>query len=46
MPGSAAARVRWTSVEGADELFTAAFLDYLAALHDRFLGWLTRSQGR
>jgi malate synthase len=36
MPGSAPTRVRWTSVEGADELFTAAFLDYLVALHDRF----------
>jgi malate synthase len=35
MAGSAKARVRWTSVEGADELFTAAFLDYLIVLHDR-----------
>ncbi|HEY7650682.1 MAG TPA: hypothetical protein VID04_16930 [Methylomirabilota bacterium] len=35
MAGPAAARVRWTSVEGADELFTAAFLDYLIVLHDR-----------
>jgi malate synthase len=35
MAGSAATRVRWTSVEGADELFTAAFLEYLIVLHDR-----------
>jgi malate synthase len=35
MADSANARVRWTSVEGADELFTAAFLDYLIVLHDR-----------
>jgi malate synthase len=37
MAGSAAARVRWASVEGADELFTAAFLDYLIVLHDRLV---------
>src|SRR5262245_38902904 len=36
MAGSAATRVRWTSVEGASELFTPAFLEYLLALHDRF----------
>src|SRR5262249_3711627 len=35
MAGSAATRVRWTSVEGANELFTPAFLEYLLALHDR-----------
>jgi malate synthase len=29
-------RVRWASVEGAAELFTPAFLDYLVALHNEF----------
>lgn len=32
----AAARVRVASVEGAAELFTPPFLDYLVALHDAF----------
>ncbi len=36
MAGSTAARVRWTPVDGAAELFTPTFLDYLVALHDRF----------
>jgi malate synthase len=31
-----AARVRWAPVEGAAELFTPPFLEYLAVLHDRF----------
>ncbi len=35
-PGSAAARVRVTPVEGAAELFTPPFLDYLTGLHDAF----------
>jgi malate synthase len=29
-------RVKFADVEGADELFTPAFNEYLAALHDRF----------
>ena len=29
-------RVKFAGVEGADELFTHEFVDYLAALHDRF----------
>src|SRR5262245_39875536 len=33
---SAAARTRWAAVDGAAELFTPDFLDYLVALHDRF----------
>src|SRR5438876_1335135 len=36
MAGSAASRVSFTHVEGAAPLFTPAFLDYLADLHDRF----------
>ncbi len=36
MAASPAARVRWAPVEGAAELFTPAFLEYLVALHDRF----------
>jgi malate synthase len=36
MARSAATRARWTSVEGAAEVFTPAFVDYLVALHDRF----------
>ncbi|MBI2215954.1 MAG: hypothetical protein HYU51_01535 [Candidatus Rokubacteria bacterium] len=32
------ARVRWTPVEGAGELFTPAFCDYLCLLHDRLGG--------
>jgi malate synthase len=35
MAGSAATRVRWTAVEGAAELFTPPFLEYLVVLHDR-----------
>jgi malate synthase len=35
MAGSAATRARWTPVEGAAELFTEPFLDYLVSLHDR-----------
>ena len=34
--GSSAGRVRYTPVEGAAELFTPAFLDYLTALGDEF----------
>ncbi|HET9490193.1 MAG TPA: hypothetical protein VFR64_10630 [Methylomirabilota bacterium] len=34
MGDSAAHRVRWTPVEGAAELFTPAFLEYLVGLHD------------
>jgi malate synthase len=33
---SATARVRFTPVEGATELFTPAFLEYLVRLHDQF----------
>src|SRR3989441_4079685 len=36
MAGSATTRARWARVEGAAELFTPAFLDYLLSLHDRF----------
>jgi malate synthase len=36
MTGSASTRVRFTSVEGAAELFTPAFLEFLVHLHDRF----------
>jgi malate synthase len=36
MARSAVTRARWTSVEGAAEVFTPAFVDYLVALHDRF----------
>jgi malate synthase len=36
MTGTAASRVRWSPVEGADTLFTPAFLDYLVDLHERF----------
>lgn len=36
MAGSGSTRVRWAPVEGAAELFTSPFLDYLVALHDRF----------
>ncbi|HXG16695.1 MAG TPA: hypothetical protein VNK50_10625 [Calidithermus sp.] len=36
MSGTAASRVRWSPVEGAEALFTPAFLDYLVDLHDRF----------
>jgi malate synthase len=35
-PASAQSRVRFAPVEGAAELFTPAFLDYLVALHDAF----------
>ena len=33
---SAATRVRFAPVEGATELFTPAFVEYLVRLHDRF----------
>ncbi|MBI2879368.1 MAG: hypothetical protein HYY19_06580, partial [Candidatus Rokubacteria bacterium] len=33
---SAAARVRFAPVDGAPELFSPAFLEYLARLHDLF----------
>jgi malate synthase len=36
MAGPAAIRVQWAPVEGAGELFTPPFLEYLLALHDRF----------
>lgn len=36
MTGSASTRVHVTPVEGAAELFTPAFLEYLVHLHDRF----------
>jgi malate synthase len=32
----ASERVKFVQVEGADELFTPEFVDYLVALHDRF----------
>jgi malate synthase len=35
MVGSAATRARWAPVEGAEEVFTAPFLEYLVSLHDR-----------
>jgi malate synthase len=35
-PASSADRVRFAAVEGADTLFTPAFLDYLARMHDAF----------
>ena len=31
-------RVAYASVEGADEVFTAEFLDYFVAAHDKFVG--------
>jgi len=36
MTGSASSRVRVAPVEGAAEVFTPAFLEYLVHLHDRF----------
>jgi malate synthase len=36
MAGSATTRAGWPRVEGAAELFTPAFLDYLVSLHDQF----------
>ncbi|MGH7390603.1 MAG: hypothetical protein ACREM3_14260 [Candidatus Rokuibacteriota bacterium] len=36
MTGSASTRVRFTPVEGAAELFTPEFVEYLISLHDRF----------
>src|SRR5262249_60436786 len=35
-PGISTERVRYAAVEGAAELFTSAFLDYLVRLHDEF----------
>jgi malate synthase len=36
-PGAGAgARLRWAPVDGAAQLFTPAFAEYLVALHDRF----------
>src|SRR5262245_30572634 len=35
-PGTSTERVRYAAVEGAAELFTPAFLDYLVRLHDEF----------
>ncbi|MGH7354124.1 MAG: hypothetical protein ACRELS_06020 [Candidatus Rokuibacteriota bacterium] len=44
MPASS--RVTYEPVEGAAELFTPAFADYLAALHDRFDAPLKRLRAR
>ena len=36
MPGTASERIKITPVDGAEELFTPEFVEYLVFLHDRF----------
>ncbi|MCH8109132.1 MAG: hypothetical protein IIB15_03300 [Chloroflexi bacterium] len=36
MPGTASERIKITQVDGAEELFTPEFVEYLVFLHDRF----------
>ena len=36
MPGTASERIKITPVDGAEELFTLEFVEYLVFLHDRF----------